>query len=225
VSTPPWRGLNLALHVGDDPDAVAANRAELASRLGAGALSFPEQTHGAGVHILTAGGPVPSPRGVPGVDALVTAVPRVPLGVLVADCVPVLFADPVARVIAVAHAGRRGLVAGVLGATVDAMSRLGADPARMTAVIGPAVCGRCYEVPGGLQAAVAAAIPGTETTTRAGTPALDLPAGARSILSRLGVAAVRTVEACTVEDDRFYSYRRDGETGRFAGVVMLAGDD
>jgi len=225
VSKPPWDGLNLGLRVGDDPTAVAANRADLAGRLATGSVRFPEQVHGAGVQIVTGDRVAPeNPGDAPGVDALVTATPGIALGVLVADCLPVLLVDPAAQVVGAAHAGRRGLVAGVLTATVAAMRGLGAEPAGVTAVIGPAVCGRCYEVPAELQEAVDAAMPGAAATTRSGTAALDLPGGARSILAGIGIGEIRTVEHCTIEDERFYSYRRDGRTGRFAGVVMLTGD-
>jgi YfiH family protein len=158
------------------------------------------------------------------VDALVTADAGLPIGVLVADCMPVLLSDPVAGVVGAAHAGRRGLVAGVLQATLQAMNGLGAEPSRTTAVIGPSICGCCYEVPEAMREEVAAAVPGTACETSAGTPGLDLVAGALGVLRKAGVDAT-AMGICTAEDDRFYSYRRDGVTGRFAGVVMLSGDD
>jgi hypothetical protein len=123
-------------------------------------------------------------------------------------------------VLAAAHAGRPGLAAGVLQATVAAMVECGARPADVVAVIGPGVCGRCYEVPAEMRAEVGAIVPGSAATTRAGTPALDLPAGAEQILLAAGVGTVRRTDVCTIEDARFFSYRRDGRTGRFAGVVM-----
>jgi YfiH family protein len=228
VSASRWESLNLALHVDDEVRRVLANRDLHARRLGTGWVNFPQQVHGPDVLVVDrdrAGRRRITRGGAPGVDALVTADPGVPLGVLVADCLPVLFADPVARVAGAAHAGRRGLVAGVLQQTVAAMVELGAVPGRTAAVIGPAVCGRCYELPVAMRDEVEAAAPGSATLTRAGTPASDLPGGARRVLETLGLAAVREVGICTVEDTRFYSYRRDGVTGRFAGVVMLTGDD
>jgi hypothetical protein len=137
---------------------------------------------------------------------------------------PVLLADPANRVVGAAHAGRRGLASGVLQNTVAAMVELGAEPNRISAVVGPAVCGRCYEVPAEMRAEVDTAVSGTAATTYRGTPSLNLPKGAISALRAAGVAEVRVIGICTVEDDRFYSYRRDGTAGRFAGVVMLAGD-
>jgi YfiH family protein len=228
VSGSRWESLNLALHVDDDARLVRANRERLARRLGSRPVSFPEQVHGAGVLAVGRGRADRSRitnEGAPGVDALVTAETGLPLGVLVADCLPVLLVDPVARVAGAAHAGRRGRVAGVLQQAVAAMVELGAVPARTAAVIGPAVCGRCYELPAAMRDEVEAAVPGSATLTRVGTPASDLPGGARRVLETLGLAAVREIGICTVEDARFYSHRRDGVTGRFAGVVMLTGDD
>ena len=119
-----------------------------------------------------------------------------------------------------AHAGRRGVETGVIAATVEAMSALGARPDRVVAVVGPAVCGRCYEVPPEMADQVVAAEPATRAVSSAGRPALDLRAG---VVAQLVTAGVRTIEAdpwCTAESPDLYSYRRDGVTGRFAGVVL-----
>ena len=216
-----YDALDLALHVGDDPVAVTANRALLAQQasLDAGALVFAEQVHGTGVAVVT--GPARQPH--PGVDALVTARPGLGLVVLAADCLPVLLADPVAGVVAAAHAGRQGLACGVLQATLAAMADLGATPAGTYAVLGPAACGACYELPDALADEVAAAVPGSRTTTRSGTASIDLRAGARALLAAAGIARVQSVGGCTLEQpSRFYSYRRDGRTGRHAGLVQLA---
>ncbi|HEX3706118.1 MAG TPA: peptidoglycan editing factor PgeF [Mycobacteriales bacterium] len=226
VSAPPWESLNLASHVGDELGRVLANADLLARHLGAEGINLPHQMHGAEVLIVdssTSGLRTHSKLG--GVDALVTARPGIAIGVLVADCTPVLIADPVAGIVAAAHAGRRGLGAGVLQATLTEMVDIGAEVGRMRAVVGPAICGRCYEVPESMRSEVDALVPGTATVTRAGTPGLDLPAGAMAVLRAAGVAEVRSIGICTAEDERFYSYRRDGVTGRFAGVVMLATDD
>jgi hypothetical protein len=154
-------------------------------------------------------------------DAVVTATPGVAVAVVVADCVPVLLADTAAGVVAAAHAGRLGLAAGILPATLAAMARLGAAPATTVAVVGPAICGGCYEVPAGMRDAVAAVVPRSRSKSRSGTPSLDLPAGAEAMLAGAGVATVRRVAACTLEDERFYSFRRDRRTGRFAAAVRL----
>jgi polyphenol oxidase len=231
VSVGPWAELNLRLHVGDDePRRVLANRDLLARHLGTGSVNFAQQTHGAGVARIDehsvgledgAGRRRIIHGGASGVDALVTDRPGVPIGVIVADCLPVLFADPTHRVVGVAHAGRRGLAAGILQNTVTEMLALGATVVDTVAVIGPGICGACYEVPEEMRDEVAAVLPGSAATTRAGTPALDLPAAAERLLAALGLGDVRATGICTAEDERFYSYRRDRETGRFAGVVML----
>jgi polyphenol oxidase len=228
VSPPPWAELNLALHVDDAPARVLDNRERLATHLGTSWVSLPQQVHGAGVLVVDAAR-ASSRRivrgGARGVDALVTTRPGVPIGVLVADCLPVLIADGVNGVVGVAHAGRRGLAGGVLQATVTAMVENGARPADTVAVIGPGVCGRCYEVPDWMRDEVAAVVPGTASSTATGTPSLDLPAGAEWILRDVGIGEVLQTRLCTVEDRRFYSYRRDGLTGRFAGVAMIADRD
>lgn len=212
----PYAELNLGGHVGDEPADVAVNRRRLAARIGLaiGDVLYATQVHGA--DIATVEGPWSG--AAPRVDGMVTRVAGTGLAVLVADCVPVLLADPVAGVVGVAHAGRRGLVAGVVAAVVAAMRAQGA--AAITARIGPSVCGRCYEVPAPMRATVAEQEPEAWATTRRGTPALDVAAGVAAQLLRAGVE-VRTLEGCTVEDPRLYSFRRDHSTGRFAGVAWL----
>jgi YfiH family protein len=213
-----WAQLNLANHVGDAPAAVAANRSRLADELGGVPLVALHQVHGRDVAVVDS-----APPGPPTADAAVTSRPGLALLVMVADCMPVLIADSVAQVVGAVHAGRGGLAAGVLPRTVAAMTELGARPDRCAAVIGPAVCGRCYEVPEAMREEFEGLVPASAGTTRAGTPSIDLAAGAAAQLGAAGVGTVRRTEICTMEDDRFFSYRRDGITGRFAGVVMLTG--
>jgi YfiH family protein len=227
VSPEPWSTANLGLGVDDDPHRVLANRDLLAAWVG-GPVHFARQVHGTDVLVIDVGradsGPgdcgetAASPASDEG-DALVTNVPGVALGVLVADCVPVLFLDAVSGAAGVAHAGRRGLAGGVLARTVEALAALGARPGDLQAVVGPAAGGCCYEVSEQLRVEVAAIVAGSASTTTWGTPSLDLPAGAVAILRGLGVCRVQRLPACTIEDRRFYSYRRDRVTGRFAGVV------
>ncbi len=182
-------------------------------------LVFAEQVHGSGVAVVRA----PGARAVAGVDALVTATPGLGLVVLSADCLGVLLVDPAAGVAAAAHAGRRGLVSGVLQATLAVMGELGATAAGTTAVLGPAACGRCYELPAELADAVEAAVPGARSTTRQGTAAVDLAAGAAGLLRAQGVRAVGAVGGCTIEQPSLlFSYRRSGRTGRHAAFVRLA---
>lgn len=219
-STGPWQGLNLGALVGDDPQAVAANRAALERRVGARVV-LATQVHGADVVVV-------GPQDEDGVraDGLVTTSPDVALGVYVADCAPVLLADPVARVVAAAHTGRPGLVAGVLQATVAAMVRAGADPARVVAAVGPCIAGASYEVPAEMRDDVAAVVPEAAARTSAGTPAVDLGRGVVAVLRRCGVVDVRADGRDTYADPTLYSHRRavhegTGVTGRFAGVVRL----
>jgi YfiH family protein len=231
-STGPWSGLDLGLHVGDEAGHVAANRRLLAGWVGA-PVSFGRQVHGVRAAVLPASGaPEPDPfsadlidRAQPdgGYDALVTARPGQALGVLVADCVPVLLADPQAGVVATAHAGRPGLLAGVLTSVLAAMAEAGARPERTRAVLGPCAGGCCYEVPRQMQNAACAVLPAARATTTWGTPSLDLRAGCRAVLAAAGVTAVDTVGGCTIEDPQWFSYRRAPVTGRFAGVVRMVG--
>jgi polyphenol oxidase len=226
VSTGPFGALNLSDGVGDEPAAVAANRDRVLQAIAPSArhLAWLRQVHGTAVHLindlssLTQNAPAGQ---APQADAICATVQGVALGVLGADCAPVLVADPEARVIGAAHAGRPGMAAGVVGELVAVMTRAGADPARMHAVIGPAICGRCYEVPAGMQAEVEAAVPGSACATTAGTPGIDLRAGLRGQLARLGVAHISDDARCTAESAELYSYRRDGTTGRFAGLIWL----
>ncbi|MEV8591916.1 peptidoglycan editing factor PgeF [Streptomyces sp. NPDC052012] len=220
VSAAPYEELNLGGAVGDDPDAVRTNRELAAKSLGVdpARVVWMNQVHGADVAV------VDEPWGdrpVPEVDAIVTARRGLALAVLTADCVPVLLADPVAGVAAAAHAGRPGLVAGVVPAAVRAMTELGADPARIVARTGPAVCGRCYEVPEAMRAEVAAAEPTAHARTSWGTPAVDVSAGVHAQLERLQVCDREQAPVCTLESDDHFSYRRDRTTGRLAGYVWL----
>nr|WP_199552885.1 peptidoglycan editing factor PgeF [Streptomyces sp. N35] len=221
VSAVPYEQLNLGGAVGDDPGAVHRNR-ELAAR----SLGFdPErvvwmnQVHGKDVAVVD--GPWDSAADIPSVDGVVTARRGLVLAVLTADCTPVLLADPESGVIGAAHAGRPGMVAGVVPATVEAMVKLGAEPGRIIARTGPAVCGRCYEVPADMRAEVAAVEPAAYTETSWGTPAVDVTAGVRAQLERLGVGDVADCGVCTRESADHFSYRRDRTTGRLASYVWL----
>ena len=220
VSSPPFDSLNLGLGVGDKPALVAANRAALAAACGVRRtdLAWMRQVHGADVCYLGAG--IAEPPGP--VDAMFTDVPGRVLCVQVADCVPVLVADPAARIVGVAHAGREGMAAGVVPALISAMTAAGASPARMRALTGPSICGGCYEVPAELQARVSAVVPQSRCQTFDGTAGLDIAAGVRAQLGAAGVGWFRSVPRCTKESADLFSYRRDGTTGRSAGLIWLA---
>ena len=151
VSPAPYDGLNLAQHVGDDPECVARNRALLGRTVGVEAIAWMNQVHGAEVAVVDRPGPPPT------ADALVTRTRGLALAVLVADCTPVLVADATAGVVGVAHAGRRGLVDAVVPALLLTMRELGAR--ELVARFGPSICPRCYPVPEALRAEVAGARP------------------------------------------------------------------
>ena len=212
VSAAPFDSLNLALVGDDEPAARRRNTEVLLADFAPGArLADMEQVHGA--RVVEAGGAREQ------CDALVTADPDVVLMVRVADCVPVLLADPGAGVVGAAHAGRQGMASGVVEACVTRMRALGAE--RVQAWVGPHVCGSCYEVPQALRDEVAAVEPAAASTTSWGTPALDVGAGVTAQLLRLGVR-VHDVARCTLESPDLYSYRRDGAgAGRFAGLVRI----
>ena len=235
VSSGSYGTLNLGLHVADDAADVLANR-RLVERWAGGPVAYATQVHGAGVVVVpdqvgpqgpttttttTTTTPTPTPTSVGEFDALVSA-SGAGLAVLVADCVPVLLADPVTGVVAAVHAGRQGLARGVVQAALATMADLGARPERIRAAIGPAICGACYEVPAALRAEVAAVVPATRSEKSWGTPALDLPAGVAAILAGGGVTHVQQLAICTLTDARFYSHRAQPPghpTGRFAGVI------
>ena len=216
VSAVPFDSLNLALEGEDDPDATAANLARVLADFAPGAaLADMRQVHGATVATVDGSGDRPD------ADGLVTTSPDVVLLVRVADCVPVLLADPDAGVLGVAHAGRPGLAAGVVPATVARMRELGA--AEITAWVGPHVCGGCYEVPEAMREEVGDLVPAAVATTTWGTPSLDIGAGIRAQLAD-AEAAVVDLARCTRESADLYSYRRDGaRAGRLGGLVRLRG--
>lgn len=220
ASAPPYSSFNLGGGVGDDPESVAANRARLAAatQVSPDRLVWMEQVHGRTVAVVDS----PRTEAVPVTDGLVTAVPDLVLVVLAADCVPVLLADPEAGVVGAVHAGRQGVRLNIAERAVAAMTGLGAEPERIEALLGPAVCGACYEVPADMQADVEKHAPGSARRTRKGTAGLDLREGLRGQLERAGIARIIADQRCTVEDPDLFSHRRDQLTGRQAGLVWLA---
>lgn len=219
ISEPPYAALNLGAHVGDDATHVAHNRALLAQALGLPGqrVVYMDQCHGAEVAVLT--GPPSKP---PRVDALVTQEADLALVALVADCTPVLLHDLDGPTIAAVHAGRPGLAKGVVPQAISAMRDLGAE--RLAAVVGPSVCGRCYEVPLDLREEVATVRPEARTVSWTGTPALDVAAG---VVAQLVEAAVGVtwIEGCAREDEHLFSHRRYGTTGRFGGIIARPAHD
>lgn len=215
---------NLALHVGDDPEQVRRRRRDIeqAAGLGHRRFRYMNQVHGnvvAAIEPVATGAAEPE---APVADALVST--EEPLAVMVADCVPVILVGerepgmPGSRkpVLGAVHAGRPGVASGVVPAAVEQLRALGAE--RVSAWIGPSICGGCYEVPQALRAEVAGLVPSTWCTTSAGSPGLDLPAGVRSQLEAEAVT-IEYTGGCTLEDKTLFSYRGDPGTGRFAGLV------
>ena len=152
----------------------------------------------------------------PTCDALITATKGISLAVMVADCIPLLLIS--AEAVAAVHVGRAGLVNEVAVKALAQMRALGAK--KIHAVLGPSICGKCYEVPFQLQQEVVADHPLALATTRQGTPSLDLPSGLIALLLAQGVT-YESSDICTMEDELYFSHRRDNPTGRFAGVVSL----
>lgn len=216
----PFTSLNLGSSAGDDDETVIGNIAGLSEALGVTGLHAMSQVHGSevayGDTIRAHGSGI-----VPVCDAVVTDQVGVALLVRVADCVPVLLADPGAGLVGAAHAGRAGLVAGVVPAVVSALRERGATS--LEAWIGPRAGGCCYEVPEQMAHDVETAVPGTRSTTTWGTASVDVGAGVVSQLVDLGVEVTDLgAHTCTITDEDLFSYRRQGtSSGRFGGVVVL----
>lgn len=221
ISAPPFDTFNLGDHVGDDPAAVAVNRARLAAAIGLGdRVVWMNQVHGDRVEVVDE--PQSRPVGDKvGTDGLVTTRPGLALAVVTADCVPVLLGDARAGVIGAVHAGRVGAQRGVVARAVEAMLSLGAHVDDLSVLLGPAVSGANYEVPAAMADEVEAALPGSRTTTSAGTPGLDLRAGIACQLRGLGVASIDADPRCTVADPNLFSHRRGAPTGRLASLIWM----
>lgn len=217
VSAAPYDSLNLGDHVGDDPGAVTENRRRVAAALGVAGLTIADQQHGAGVAVVTAEN---ASTRFAATDGLVTDVPGVALATLVADCAPVLLWDPEHRAIGAAHCGRRGVLAGVVAATVSAMAgQYGTRPAELVAGIGPCIGFASYEVGD----AEAAAFDGTLTRpSRPGHAYVDLPGAVRRQLEGLGIGEVHAMDVDTrTSTETFFSDRAARPCGRFAAVAVL----
>ncbi|WP_174721960.1 polyphenol oxidase family protein [Actinomyces qiguomingii] len=229
----PYAGFNLALHVGDDSARVAQHRDRLARTLGVtmglggrAGIAWMNQVHSIRIAAAavdtapTADALLLEARCAASVDPGGGRMLPAAAAVLVADCAPLLLAGDGGAVVAAVHAGRRGLLEGIVPAAVAAMVRAGASPSGIWAAVGPTICGACYEVGVDLHDAAARIEPACAVTTRWNTPGIDLVAGITAQLERSGVQHICDVHRCTYEDPELFSYRRDGVTGRQAGIVM-----
>ena len=204
-----FASLNLGTHVGDDPEVVARNRAIAANDFLP--VQYMNQVHGDRIAIIEE-----ITEEIPTADALVTGIPGIGLAVMVADCIPLLLHS--AEVVAAVHVGRKGLVNNIAIKTVELMREMGAS--KISATIGPSICGRCYEVSEDIYLEVTRAFADAESRTSLGTLALDLPKALTALLQSHSID-VQNESICTVESAEHFSYRRDGVTGRQAGFIAL----
>lgn len=227
VSVAPYNSLNLAYHVGDDPEAVSENRWRLQQALQTIAPcdvpQWLEQVHGNTV-VKAASDAERREHWAPAADAAWTDQAGVPVAVMTADCLPVLFCDRAGRHVAAAHAGWRGLEAGILEATMVALP---APVSELLAWIGPAIGPDAFEVGPEVRTAFLDRDPGAADCFRPSHRPehflADLPSLARRRLQAAGLQAIYGGDQCTVQDGRqFYSYRRDGRTGRLATLIWIS---
>ena len=210
ISQGVYSSLNLGDHVGDIAADVSRNRAVLTALHGP--VQFMNQVHGNRVVVIEEVTDV-----APTADALVSGIAGITLAVMVADCIPLLLTSK--QAVAAVHVGRRGLVNNVALKTIELMREMGAQD--NSAIVGPAICGRCYEVSADIHQEVVSNFPMADSRTNSGSLALDLPKALNAVLQSAGISIDTSQSACTVEDADLFSYRRDGVTGRQAGLVRL----
>ena len=191
--------------MGDEPLTVASNRSVI------GDVQFMNQVHGDEIVIVDS-----VTSDVPKCDGLITTKPNLQLAVMVADCIPLLLISKEA--VGAIHVGRAGLVNQIALKAIDRMRSVGSQ--EIHAILGPSICGQCYEVPFEMQQDVMQDHPKAFATTRKGTPALDLPQALIAELISAGVSYEAST-ICSFEDEMYFSHRRQNPTGRFAGVVSL----
>lgn len=213
TSAPPYNSLNLASYVGDDPEFVSANLDRVQTMVSAQGISVMNAEHGNRVHVVNE--PGIAPLG----DGLISKSPGLALLALAADCVPFGLIDPVNRVAAVGHAGWRGVLANVMQTLLNEFVASGAQLAHTQAVIGPAICAKCYEVPAERVEQFREVCPAAVSSSTH----LDLSAGVKSVLA-LQVTQIHELSGCTFENEDLFSYRRAaGEpTGRGGLVIAIS---
>lgn len=215
VSLPPFDSFNLASHVGDDPNSVRENRKLLSKMIALpiNQIYFMNQVHGSEVAIIDEASDASL---APSVDALFTTKPGLALVTLIADCAPLLLKSD--HAVAAVHVGRKGLVAEVLQATLEIFRSKGVSPNEITAEIGPSICSDCYEVDLQTYREVVAANP--QTATDESRHCLDVVGGLKAQLDHFAIP-YQTAQICVKHTPGYFSYRRDGITGRQAGVIWL----
>ena len=209
VSHGAFASLNLGTHVGDDLGDVLQNRELVAQQVGP--TQYMNQVHGDRIALIEV-----VIDESPTADALVTGIPGISLAVMVADCIPLLLQSQ--ESVAAVHVGRNGLVNGVARKSIEVMREMGAT--HIKGILGPSICGTCYEVSEDLYREVVAAHPLAASRTKSGTFSLDLPSALIAVLLEEGVEVINE-SICTVESSNHFSYRRDGVTGRQAGIISL----
>lgn len=229
VSSGIYEGLNGGLGSNDDAVRVAENRRRMAEQMGVAAGQFVTVHQVHSPDVVEATGPWPGDTR-PRADAIVTRTEGLAIGVTTADCGPILFADPAARVIGAAHAGWKGALTGVLESTIDAMEKLGADRGSIVTAIGPLIRQPSYEVGGEFVArfcdADAANAKYFIPSVRPGHSMFDLAAFIRMRLEKAGVLMIDDIGVDTYADERFYSYRRsvhrnEPDYGRHVHAIVL----
>jgi len=210
ASSNQFASLNLGDHVGDSPEIVAANRALISAKFGP--TQYMSQVHGNRVAIIEE-----VTEEFPVADALVTGIPGITLAVMVADCIPLLLQSKGA--VAAVHVGRKGLLNRVAEKAIDVMREISGE--KISAIIGPAICGKCYEVSPEIFSEVTSSHPESASHTAVNTPSLDLVTALIADLQKLGITEIDNQSRCTLEHEDLYSYRRDGATGRQVGLVWL----
>jgi len=210
ASSNQFTSLNLGDHVGDSPEIVAANRALISAKFGP--TQYMSQVHGNRVAIIEE-----VTEEFPVADALVTGIPGITLAVMVADCIPLLLQSKGA--VAAVHVGRKGLLNRVAEKAIDVMREISDE--KISAIIGPAICGKCYEVSPEIFSEVTSSHPESASHTAVNTPSLDLVTALIADLQKLGITEIDNQSRCTLEHEDLYSYRRDGATGRQVGLVWL----
>lgn len=210
VSDGNYASLNLGDHVGDSLDSVAKNREIISEKFGP--TQYMKQVHGNRVAVIEE-----VTDEAPTADALITGIPGITLAVMIADCIPLILSSR--HSVAAVHVGRKGLVNRVAEKTIEIMREI--SDQEITATLGPAICGKCYEVSQEIFDEVVASHPVAASRTGANTLALDLVAGLITDLQNLGVKRIDNQSRCTVESDELFSFRRSAITGRQAGLVWL----